>query len=297
MTVADPMSPALSSALQQVNDAIKVDAAMLGTPLATADDAAKKLQEEIASLQDKLVASTKARREADDRVKELESKLAENPFAALFNCFPCVASGKATVGDGSAAPTKMKLSELRASMEPELKAKIAKAMKDFCSAEDPKPLLQQGIDSLALQSLTSLLSIETGVPEEILTEQVSVDDHTTAKMLMDKVIDVAVERKYEADNGGNLASKMDEAADAKAADETAPTQPAKAEITPAEVVEQAGVDGLTVAMLGEWAALKAALVVSRPAALNHLKDAGIAKLPDRQKVAKVLSQAQREGRI
>ena len=66
-------------------------------------------------------------------------------------------------------------------------------------------------------------------------------------------------------------------------------------MTPEEVVTQAGIEGLTVANLGDWDGLKAAVAKGGPAVLTHLKDAGMTKLPDRQKVKNILSKAQREG--
>ena len=61
-------------------------------------------------------------------------------------------------------------------------------------------------------------------------------------------------------------------------------------MTPEEVVTQAGIEGLTVASLGDWDGLKAAVAKGGPAVLTHLKDAGMTKLPDRQKLRDVINE-------
>ena len=166
-------------------------------PSTTAEDAAKSLQDEIAALQKKVADSAKARSEAEAKAKELAQKLAEaenaSPFAALCKCLSGGSGASPAPAAAKSESTGVSISDLRLSMEPELKVKIKKAMKEFCNADSPKPLLEQGVDSLALQSLTTALAKETGVSEQVLTEKVAVVDDTTAAMLIDKVIEIAVE--------------------------------------------------------------------------------------------------------
>jgi hypothetical protein len=148
--------------------------------------------------------------------------------------------------------------------------------------------------------------------EEFLMAQVPVDAGTTAAALLDQLTTLVTEhtvdkRMQERSSGGGDNAADDKVADqareyAKATEDleaTAPTAPAPAvpKITPAELLENAQLAHLTESAFGEWAECLKVTAEGRTPLLNYLKDHGVAKLPERQKLATALAKAKREGSI
>ena len=68
-------------------------------------------------------------------------------------------------------------------------------------------------------------------------------------------------------------------------------------ITPAELLENAQLAHLTESAFGDWEACLKATAEGRTPLLNYLKEHGVSKLPERQKLATALAKAKREGSI
>ena len=77
-------------------------------------------------------------------------------------------------------------------------------------------------------------------------------------------------------------------------DETASTVP---KLTPAEFFKETGFEHLAASLTANWDACMAAVNEGRTQTLNFLKEAGVSKLQERQKLATALSKAKREQRI
>ena len=150
--------------------------------------------------------------------------------------------------------------------------------------------------------------------EEVLMAKVPVEAGMTAAQLLEQltavVTEYTVEKQMRERAGGGGDDAADKAADqaredAKAADDleatapTAPTAPAPtvAKVTPAELLENAQLAHLTESAFGEWAECLKVTAEGRTPLLTYLKDHGVAKLPERQKLATALAKAKREGSI
>ena len=307
-------SPALKAALKSVQAAIEEEA-KLKTP-SGADEVAAALKEEIAALQKKLAEANAAREAAEKKVEEVMKAPPSSPaanegwFGSLCRCL----AGKTP--EELAAEVASQKAELRAELEPPLRAKIQKVFKEAgldLDLKKPKPILESGLDSLGLQHLSKTLSDAIDVSEETLTTQVPIEAETTAAQFMERLTAVALEQTVEKahkDKYGGGGGGEDEAASAAAAEQskvqaaakaaedleaTAPTVKAVPKVSPEELLAGEGLSHLS---LGDWAECRTKVVAGRAPLLTYLKEvAGVTKLQERQKLASVLSKALREERI
>ena len=307
-------SPALKAALKSVKAAVEEEAKL---KTGAADEVAAALKEEITALQKKLAEANAAREVAEKKVEEVIKASPSSPsanegwFGSLCRCL----AGNQQSPEELAALVASQKAELSASLEPALRAKTEKILKETGLALDPrkpKKILESGLDSLGLQHLSKTLSDALDVSEETLTTEVPIEAETTVSAFIERLTAVALEKHaekaYKEKYGGGKGDAEDASAAAaeqskvqaaaKAAEDleaTAPTVKAVPKVSPGELLEGEGLSHLS---LGEWAECRKKVVEGRAPLLTYLKEvAGVAKLQERQKLASALSKALREERI
>ena len=187
------------------------------------------------------------------------------------------------------------------------KAEILKVGKGHQVLDLNKAVLEQQPSSIALVAFTTDIAKATGLSQNALKGIAIVAD-TTFQQLIDKVgelaADEAVKAKKKASSGTDAEDAANAAAEkaaalektpaAAAVDETASTVP---KLTPAEFFKETGFEHLAASLTTNWDACMAAVNEGRTQTLNFLKEAGVSKLQERQKLATALSKAKREQRI
>ena len=194
---------------------------------------------------------------------------------------------------------------MRAEIKEKTKAEILKVGKGHQVLDLNKAVLEQQPSSIALVAFTTDIAKATGLSQNALKGIAIVAD-TTFEQLIDKVgelaADEAVKAKKKASSGTDAddnaaaekAAALEKTPAAAAVDETASTVP---KLTPAEFFKETGFEHLAASLTANWDACMTAVNEGRTQTLNFLKEAGVSKLQERQKLATALSKAKREQRI
>lgn len=273
------------------------------------EGAVRELQDEVKALKAKsseLTAEVASLREALSKVSSaqttavpsVESFTGPGPctaVAAAFSCLNFVGRWQAE----RAAQEAAALAEAKAAAK-EQAAEICSAVakRVFTNIDHAVPMTEWA-DSLSVTTFRGEVAGKLGIKAEEL-DKIDVSNKTL-KEISAEIAEVAASHATAATKDANDdtitgqkdAEDASKAGDTAAAD-TAPSQVVK--LTKGEFLAEAGFMHLEDA-LTNWDGLLAALGNGRVPTMNFLKDAGVDKLPERQKVASALAKARRERRI
>lgn len=301
------MSPAVTAAMNSMRTAIEAELKANGGnggSLGAGDKMADDLKEQIATLQKKLAEVNSAREKAETELAAIKAKPAPGFFASMCKCLTeddddeapkAAGGGKADSVDTAA------MAEASAALKSEWRGKITKAFEGATevkmSKDGSKTMQDAGVDSIMMQVATQSVAKTMDMTEEELMEKVPVDEKTTVNALVDKLVGVAVDKAMVAKFGPSAAGVAAAAATTTAAAAAPPAAPAVPKMSAAELLEMADMSHLGASAVGDIAACKKAVEAGRPATLSFLKENGVAKLQERQKLATALAKALREDKL
>jgi hypothetical protein len=328
---SEVVSPAIERALASVKSAVQQELeekSLTGADLATVHalrDENATLKNEVASLKASQAEALKALESASRAIVSLEKALADSMSKAkngnagvqqqhgdwgLFEClnFPKLwaqeeAKRQAEVGE-----------EARARVHKQVLSCAANYLPGYKSSQAGKPLLTlPGVDSNAVTALSGGIAKETGMSVADL-KSVPITDKTTMDSLAKGISDLAYARAMsKAKNGGADADVGGAIAAATAGTTISSTGASKGGSTSvaissmaasakpsidklleneADVLQRAGFPHFA-GQLGPWSDVVRAVDEGRTQTLNHLKENGVSKLQDRQKLATALSKIAR----